>query len=252
MRSVNYATLKRYAKKYSEHYWGDIVHNIWLRYFENTGKNLFNEDVPNNYIRVAIRNEFLNSLYMRDRFFGLFSKIPKYEDKDIIWGSRLNLEEYTIEEPSIVNNMIYNEVDGFIKEKIKRYALIKSQNSNASNYDKTVKLTLDIYERLKMGYRNKDIAKELGISDVSVANYKKEIIKSIKYMALHNPFRGSRTQVKKSISQDTWDAKPKQEKQEWKMEDANEYYKLYVNSDGEGLLIKLRQPKINPYLQNQK
>ncbi|HRN71430.1 MAG TPA: hypothetical protein PLS49_09725, partial [Candidatus Woesebacteria bacterium] len=153
---------------------------------------------------------------MRNKFEGLEVRVSNF-DEDGIWdgpdGDEMIRVEL-IEEPSVINNIIYNELDCFIKAKIQQYALVKSENSNASNYEKTLQLTLEVYERIKMSYRNIDISEELGISDQSVRHYRKEIIKSIKYMALHNPFVGNKIQVKKSISQDTWDAKLKENKKE--------------------------------------
>jgi hypothetical protein len=222
------------------------VHNICLRYFEKNGKDLFKEGKSNRWIFKAVRNEFFYSLYASDRFEDLFRPVVNE-----VTGETIQQEFLLDSSPSIVDNLIYNELDKFIKRKIESCIKQKSENSNACKFDKQLNIMLTVYEMIKFGYSNIDIAKQLGISEQSASYYKKQIKDSIKYMSLNNPFHADNTVIKKSITQQTWEEKPQEDRDKYAQHDENEYYKLYKHIEtGDGLLVKLRQGKINYYLQN--
>lgn len=68
-------------------------------------------------------------------------------------------------------------------------------------------------------------------------------IKSIKYMAIYsNPFNGSKTVVKKKLSEVAWEKRD--DKEEFELEDENEMVKLFVHKEsGEGWMVKTKDPK---------
>lgn len=80
-------------------------------------------------------------------------------------------------------------------------------------------------------------------------NRKLSHIKSIEKM-LTNPFNGSKTIIKKSITEAQWEKRTDHE--DFELEDYNEFYKIYLHKESkESWLIKLKEQKFNPYLQNE-
>ncbi len=71
-------------------------------------------------------------------------------------------------------------------------------------------------------------------------------IKSIEYKMIKNPFNGSKTAVKKQLSEKSW--KSRKDKSDFEMEDENEYCKLFIHKEsGEGWIVKIRVPKGSEY-----
>lgn len=235
MNATVYRKYVQYGKHFSQHYWVDYVHTAWLRYFEKTGKDLFDERRSNRWIYQVVKHEFINSLRTQTQ---KWSNIIAHETTDLtVFG-----EEYIADNsPSIVESLIHQDIDRFIKEKIKRYlfGLNKSRD-----FELRLSKVLHTYELMKLGYTIPQIAYEVEISTATVVLYKRYIRQSLSHMSLVNPFNGDKTIIKKSISERTWKEKTKEEKKEYSLHDFNEHYNLYVNNEtGDGLLVKLKEEK---------
>lgn len=78
------------------------------------------------------------------------------------------------------------------------------------------------------------------------AEYKYRHIKKIEYMAYTNPFHGSKTIVKKRISQASWNKRKDHDDFEFEID--NEQLQLWVHKEaGEGWLVVVSEPKGSEY-----
>jgi hypothetical protein len=247
---MSYSKFQQYAKKFSEHYWGDYIHNIWLRYWEKHGLDIFKGKWSNRQIFKMVQNEFLNSLYKSDKFDDVI-------ETDLETG---DTKEYIpSDEPNAMDHMIYADLDKFIKEKIvkfaQRRALVKK-----GNVDSKINNLLTVYEFLKMGhhiyegtnhFRNKDLAKMVGKNGVGAKQlsiFKKQIKEAI-LMGIEqgNPFAGSKVKVSRKITLKEWNEEFKPA--HYEQDDENEWYQLMVHKNtGEGLLIRLPGDSENKYI----
>lgn len=167
-----------------------------------------------------------------------WSSIIAYETTDYsVFG-----EEYIADnEPSIVEHLVYQDIDRFVKEKIKRYLFSLNK---LRDFELRAEKVLHTYELMKLGFTIPQMAEEVGVSTATIILYKRHIRQSLSHMSLVNPFNGDKTIIKKSISERTWKDKTKEEKQEYSLHDFNEHYNLYVSKEtGDGLLVKLKEEK---------
>jgi hypothetical protein len=253
-KGYRYGKYQQYAQKFSPHYWGDLVHNIWLRYFVKHGKDLFREASSNRWIYVAVKNEFINSMYGTDRFESILR--PQVDD---VTDNVYEAEFIPSDIPSALEITIYNDLDKFIKSHIKEWVSSRNKLKKPTAFTKlsggqVVERHLSVYELLKFGCTPTEIGQELNI--FGVKKYIDNIKEAIHSMGYSNPFNGSHTKVTKAISQNTWQTSKKgsvnrYDKSEYELEDYNEFYELYVHREsGEGLLVKLPDQDINPYIKN--
>lgn len=217
----------------SEHRY-DIVHDAWIYYTDKTGEDLFVIDLKkeSSFLYTIVKKAFYRWYYHERR-----GEKYRYEGIENISGGFDDSHEILIAKEVYEN--FYN-----------RLLAITEENEHIHYRNKSGReLPLEIFKLAANGYDNVGIAKQLGISKQLVGQY----IKKIRDMGLNNPFHGDKTIIKKSIAQNTWEEKETNEKDKYDLHDCNEYYELYVEKEsGDGLLVKLKQEKINRYLQSQK
>ena len=228
---MSYSRFKKYALHHSEHYWGDLVHNVWLRYFDKTGKDLFKEKLSKRWIFKVIRNEFINSLYGQDRFDPILKVSEDGDEEEFILDTA----------PSIEENMIYCDLADFVKGKIRRFLEVEVLHlGNHWTLEERYKLFIDIFEMMRFNYTNREIAEQLNITDQQVGTYRKQIVKAITFVGFTNPFNGSALKVARILTLPQW--KRRLDGKKFEMEDSNESFELYKHKEtGEGFLVKLNK-----------
>ncbi len=220
---MSYSKFKQYASGFNQHYWGDYVHNIWLRYFERHGKDLFKEKWSNRQIYVIVKNEWINSIRIE---FKSTTDFDFYDNR-----------------PSIVDHLIYADLDKWIKQKLTLHVKSKCENSKSYNLSKQTELLLHVYELLKFSYTTNEIAEATGIKPQNVSYYKKQIKEALMQDLVNSPFNGSRLKVKR-ITQTEYTKHPeKYEDYEYNVDrdsDENEFFKqLSHKTENHGLLVVL-------------
>jgi len=231
----NYYTMFRYAKSFAGEFNAlDIVHSLWLRYFNKTGEDILQLKTSNRWLYKCIRNEYFNQ----------YNKYNRYEEID--------LENY-IHYNNVTLSLEAEERDAQFKKDI--YDLVQKEKDKAHKNmfgQFELYILIKIYRLLSLGYKVKEIAEEIGISQALTSYYKKKIINHLKINmanAWRNPFNGSKLQVTRRVSLKTWEGRMKEEQKEFEEEDFNEYYRLLRHIEsGEGLLVRLPEEKTNPYL----
>lgn len=233
----NYYTMFRYAKSFTNEFHAlDVVHSLWLRYFNKTGEDMLKLKTSNRWLYKCIRNEYFNQ----------YNKYKKYDEIDL---------EFHLHNNNVILDIEAEEKNIEIKREI--YNIVKQKEANAKkkknkSYDieKQYAVFLKIYHFITLEYKNKDIAIELGMSEQLVGYYKNQIINHLEIHmanAWRNPFAGSKLQVTRRVSKKTWEEKV--DHSEYEYDDANEYYELFRHIEsGEGLLVRLPEQKTNPYI----
>lgn len=217
MNKQEYRKAKRYAHKVTSSRDNDLVHDAYLVWFNKTGRDLFDE--PNATIVSVVKNLHLKS----------------FQTHSFMWRGEIYGKKYErlddTESNFALENIVTPESILLSKEQF------EILNANLSEFDKrTLQLITD-------GYLLKEIE---GIQErsnptitASVKRIKKQVAKL--YMSYTNPFNGSRTVIKKQISEKIWNER--KDHSEFEMEDESEYCQLYVHKESkEGWLVKISKP----------
>jgi predicted transcriptional regulator len=218
----------RFASFYNSEHRYDIVHEGWLYYMDKTGDDLFLIDLKNesSFLYTVIKKAYYRWLYKERRGEKYF-----YESTDILCSKFDSPHEQLVGKD--LYNMFYNKLFEATKPSDKRHY----------RTDKSRQLPLDIFRLKAEGYSQVEIAEELKISKQLVNQYNNKI----EAMAWINPFNGSKLEVKKTITLSQWEKRMDHE--DYEVHDENEYYKLMEHKESkEGLLIRLPEHKVNPYL----
>jgi predicted transcriptional regulator len=243
---MNYWKYSRYAKHFSEYLSGDIVHDLYLRYFLRHGRNIFEEKFSNRQIWIAVRNQYLNMVRTKNRYIETITKESDDPDSELVDF----FDELPSEDVQVVEIMIAAELDAMFREQLLSAVVSHKRHESLLISDKNIERghnILEVYKLMTLNYRNIEIAQELGISEQVVGNYKKQIIGNM----AKNPFNGDKTKVRGVITQKVWRTrKNKDRRKQYELVDLNEYYELYKHKEtGVGLLVRLEiKDGPNPYL----
>lgn len=217
MRS-SYDTARGYAFKLDSKDYKDIVHDAYLRWFDKTGNNLFNE--PRSTITNVVKYVWLEKLRKRNQYIKNGEKhIRRFvetltEHEEDFHGYVPFVDNF---EADLIIDDIINNIKNFISERGEH-----------------------ILDMLYLQYNQSEIAKEFNVSHTTINN---EVIKikSVANKMINNPFNGSRTNVKKRITESEWNKRT--DKDEFELEAENEWNILYIHKQSkEGWLVKIKNP----------
>lgn len=233
---MTYAEKYRYAIDRAAYYDNDcrkdIVHDAWIKYFNHTGCDLFEIPINNfkGYCFKLVRTAFYK-WYYRER------KGPNYRyfDAEELASNMVAPDE------AITGRDLYGLLEKRLLEAEVDY-LIPGKSAKRNEFRKRLRKErlVDIFRLRAAGYNGTDIADELKISNGLVTKYTKK-------MTLINPFNGSKLKISRTITKDIWDKKT--DKEDYEVEDFNEYMELYRHKESkQGLLVRLPAQKTNPYI----
>ncbi len=205
-----------YAFHLNKYLYKDLVHDAWVKYFCNTGNDLFNESPY--FIAKAIRYA--------------------YQD---IWGKEYYMKDgVRYQRQFVVNDSISHSMtpekilisQEFCQEFFKRIDSYESPNNQKLRLKEFVELVL-------LGYSQSEIAEIMGIGRTNVTYYKNKVKQIV--LMIHNPIRTSTVQLSKKLTRKTYEEKYK-DQYEYSAErgcDSNESYEIVVHKEkDEYLLIK--------------
>lgn len=263
-----YRLALRFASFYNSDFRYDIVHQAWLNYQDKEKEDLFEIDLKdeNSFLYTVIKRSFFHWNYKERkgdtyRYFGtdeLQSKFDNQEDeligKDLytLFYQKLVIAFNQGENINLgLSSSQVNEIRS--KYKPRKYSANKLSKeygiSETTIYDilknkdwgnnKGEHPALEIFRLKSDGYSQKEIAKELKISRQTVGEYSKKIEEM---SHINNPFNGSKTIIKKQLSERVWEER--EDKEDFDLEDLNEYCALYIHKESkEGWLVKIKNPK---------
>jgi hypothetical protein len=253
---MDYYKYSRYAKKFSEHLSGDIVHDIYLRYMLRHGRNIFEEKFSNRRIFLIVKNQFINSLHGSWRMVSRISASEAgeegkraYDPDDDDAGMIPAVDVLLSTDPDAVDEMLAKELDAMFQDQLLRAVVKRGKRETllVSDKDNRKDVILDVYKLMALNFKNVEIAQELGVSEQLVGYYKTQIRGNM----AKNPFNGDKTVVRGVITKKVWRTRKNKDRRErYELIDYNEYYELYRHKEtGVGLLVKIEHKEtINPYL----
>lgn len=215
-----YGLCLRFAAFYNSEFRFDIVHNAWLRYYEKEKNDLFE-------IELKDENSFLYTIIKRAFFYWNY-----HERKG---------ENYLYYSTDILSSKFNNPLDELVGKDLYdifyKKLYIATEPNEKRHYRIDRQLPLEIFRLKASGYTQKEIADELNVSKVVVNQYNKKI----ESMSYPNPFNGSRTIVKKRLSEAAWEKRI--DHNEFELEAENEWDVLYVHKESkEGWVVKIKNP----------
>lgn len=208
-----YLRAVRYAQVIDRELYRDNVHNAWLYYFDKTGENLFEKDLPLALYWVKLMSK--RSLYSGKHFVGL-------EDYEPVLIKTPESEYIDKESVCVIRTRVQNYVDN----KVTR----KPGNK-----------ILEVLYYLERGYTSPEICEMMQCSTQNYHQYIKKLRQLVGEL-FSSPFNGNRLKLREKITRDKYEKNIDDYKDyvydtnRWS--DRNEYYtQLTHKTENHGLLI---------------
>jgi DNA-directed RNA polymerase specialized sigma24 family protein len=213
-----------YAYTLDRFLYKDLVHTAWVNHHKRTGGSLFDEAIP--YILTAVK--FVFRRHQQDFYFE--------------WRRQRHLREWCSFEnvEGQINNNLTPEQLLISKEFVESFESSLNNYKSNNNNAQEIGPELREFTRLKvLGYKNVEIAKEMGVSPQVITYYSKKI-KSM----IHNPLVTSTVKISKKITRKTYETNEQYKNYKYDPDkncDFNEYYQIVVGPEGDYILVKEKE-----------
>ena len=199
----------------------DILHTAFIRHYDRHGTNLFERDiyVVLRWVKNVWFNELRSNRYQKDGELYNRQFITQSEE----WAENcITLKSsYAPPDSEVITKEFYQE----LFKRVDNYA-----SGGISSVDVGVlRRVVELYDE---GYKNREIAEELGMSEQRTHYYKKKLKGIIRDMDMKSPFNGDNTRVKMKITRKTYEMYPEKYGEyvyDPETCDNNEFYELRTN-----------------------
>ena len=215
-----YRLCLRFASFYNSDHRYDIVHDGYLYYLDKEKEDLFEIELinENSYLYTVIKKAFYRWNYKE-----------RTGEKYIYWPTDDLNSKFDAPDEQLIGKDLYE---------IFYNKLYLATEPNEHRHLRDRKLPLEIFRLKAEGYTQTEIAEQLHISKQLVNQYNKKIEEM---NMVNNPFNGSKTVIKKQISEKTWN--DRKDHNEFDLEDESEYVQLWIHKESkEGWLVKINKP----------
>lgn len=215
-----YRLCLRFAAFYNSDHRYDITHDAYIYYLEKEKEDLFEIELINesSYLYTIIKKAFYRWNY-KERTGEKYIHFPT----DVLSSKFDAPDEQLIGKD--LYEVFYNKL--YLATELGEHRHLKDRQ-----------LHMNIFRLKADGYTQTQIAEQLQVSKQLVNQYNKKIEEM---NMVNNPFNGSRTIIKKQISEKSWN--DRKDRGEFDMEDENEHVQLFVHKESkEGWLVKIKEP----------
>jgi len=222
----HYRLALHYAFLFNKEFKFDITHNMWIAHQRTHQEDIFNVDYPS--------------------YAAFLYQAIKWSAQAWLTSERLKSGRYQsgIDGDEILS-IFHSPLDTLVAQDLYNQLYDKLYLATTPTKKKATRnreLALSILKLITQGYTQQDIEKEIGVSKQQVFFY----VNKIRELMYINPFSGSKTPIKKKISQQAWARRKDHE--DFEYEDEKEDVKLYVHKEsGEGWLVALDEVKSSEF-----
>lgn len=245
MNLEHYRKARRYASALDRDLYEDILHESFVVWWDKFETDLFEEHIGT--IFRTIKYTFLAYLKGNVWFWrGNNQGQRKFERFEDIFNSSSDSAEDRRIEPRLFNSNT-PEDEYIATELLGEYMqLISSTHKDRAVFTGNENTTKDILTKRLNGYTNSEIAEELEISRASITYYLNrtklsEFENRHSNKMINNPFNGSKTKIKKRLTEHQWNER--EDREEYEVEVEHEWAILYTHKEnGEGFLVRKKNP----------
>lgn len=228
MNVENYRKARSYSFKLDSELYRDILHDAYLAWWNKCERDLFDEHIGT--IIKTVKYTFFAHLKNNVWFY---NKVNQGQRKFVEFDENI-FYATTPEDEYIATELLGEYME-----------LINSVPKDRAVFTGNEETTKEILTKRLNGYTNKEIAEEMGISKALITYYlnrtKLSEFETRNKKMINNPFNGSKTKVKKRLTEKQWEERT--DKDEFELESENEWDRLYVHKESkEGWIIKIKNP----------